>query len=87
MLRDIGLPQTELPTALLFFNVGVEIGQVLFVLALVAGFVVLRPALVRLLRSARDNEVHWSSLTTPASYLIGTMASLWMFERVVGFWA
>ena len=27
VLRDIGLPQTELPTALLFFNVGVEIGE------------------------------------------------------------
>jgi hydrogenase/urease accessory protein HupE len=87
VLRDIGLPQTELPTALLFFNVGVEIGQVLFVFALVAAFLVLRPAFVRLLRSARDNEVHWTSLTTPASYVIGTMASLWMFERVAGFWA
>jgi len=36
---------------------------------------------------ARDNEVHWSSLTVPASYLIGSVASMWMFERVVGFWA
>jgi hypothetical protein len=87
VLRDIGLPQTELPTALLFFNVGVEIGQVLFVLALLIGFFVMRPVFVRLLRSARDNEVHWTSLTTPASYVIGTMASLWMFERVAGFWA
>ena len=42
VLRDIGLPQTELPTALLFFNVGVEIGQILFVLALLGG--VLRAA-------------------------------------------
>ncbi len=87
VLRDIGLPQTELPTALLFFNVGVEIGQVLFVLALVAAFLVLRPALVRLLRSARDSDVHWSSLTAPASYLIGAVASMWMIERVTGFWA
>ncbi len=87
VLRDIGLPQTELPTALLFFNVGVEIGQVLFVLALVAAFLILRPVFVRLLRSARDNEVHWSSLTVPASYFIGTAASLWMIERVTGFWA
>jgi hydrogenase/urease accessory protein HupE len=87
VLRDIGLPQTELPTALLFFNVGVEIGQVLFVLALVALFLVLRPAFARLLRSARDNEVHWSSLTVPASYFIGTVASMWMMERVAGFWA
>ena len=87
VLRDIGLPQTELPTALLFFNVGVEIGQVLFVLALVTAFLVLRPALVRLLRSARDNDVHWSSLTVPASYFIGAVASMWMIERVAGFWA
>ena len=36
VLRDVGLPQTELPTALLFFNIGVEIGQILFVLALLA---------------------------------------------------
>jgi hydrogenase/urease accessory protein HupE len=36
VLRDIGLPQTELPTALLFFNVGVEIGQILFVAVLLA---------------------------------------------------
>ncbi len=86
VLRDIGLPQTELPTALLFFNVGVEIGQVLFVLALVTAFLVLRPVFVRLLRSAKDNEVHWTSLTTPASYLIGAVASLWMIERVSGFW-
>jgi hydrogenase/urease accessory protein HupE len=87
VLRDIGLPQTELPTALLFFNVGVEIGQVLFVLALVAAFLVLRPLFVRLLRSASDNDVHWSSLTQPASYLIGTVASMWMIERIAGFWA
>ena len=87
VLRDIGLPQTELPTALLFFNVGVEIGQVLFVLALVAAFLVLRPAFVRLLRSARDSTVHWSSLTVPASYVIGAVASMWMIERVAGFWA
>jgi len=87
VLRDIGLPQTELPTALLFFNVGVEIGQILFVLALLVGFYVLRPALIRLLLSARDHEVHWSSLTAPASYLIGSIASFWMIERVAGFWA
>ena len=86
VLRDIGLPQTELPTALLFFNVGVEIGQILFVLALLMGFYVLRPAFVRLLRSGRDGDVHWASLTAPASYLIGAVASWWMFERVVGFW-
>ncbi len=73
VLRDIGLPQTELPTALLFFNVGVEIGQVLFVLALVAAWYLLRPLLLRDLR-------------VPASYIIGSIASYWMLDRVAGFW-
>jgi hydrogenase/urease accessory protein HupE len=78
VLRDIGLPQTELPTALLFFNVGVEIGQLLFIGVLLAGFFVLRPVLVRMLRSVEDNSVHWRSLTMPASYVIGSIASYWM---------
>jgi len=35
-LAQIGLPQSSIPIALLFFNVGVEIGQVLFVAAVLA---------------------------------------------------
>jgi hydrogenase/urease accessory protein HupE len=85
VLRDIGLPQTELPTALLFFNVGVEIGQILFLLALVAVFLVIRPALKRLLL-AQDHDVHWTWITTPASYVIGGIASYWLIDRVSGFW-
>ena len=87
VLRDIGLPQTELPTALLFFNVGVEIGQILFVLALLVAFFALRPLLVRLLRWGPDDAVHWTSLTVPASYIIGGVASYWMIDRVAGFWS
>ena len=86
VLRDIGLPQTELPAALLFFNVGVEIGQILFVSVLVAAFVALRPVAGRFLRSANDAAPHWATLTTPASYLIGGTACYWMIGRVSGFW-
>lgn len=85
VLRDIGLPQTQLPTALLFFNVGVEIGQILFLLALVAAFLVTRPLLKRLL-SAQDHDVHWTWITTPASYVIGGLASYWLIDRISGFW-
>ncbi len=35
VLGETGLPQTEIPAALLFFNVGVELGQIAFVLAVV----------------------------------------------------
>ena len=86
VLRDIGLPQVELPTELLFFNVGVEIGQILFVLALLAGFLVLKPVLARLLRSSAGEPVHWTALTLPASYVIGSIASYWMIDRIAGFW-
>ena len=68
------------------FSISRRLSAVLFVLALVTAFLVLRPLFVRLLRSAEDSEVHWTSLTTPASYLIGAVASLWMIERVSGFW-
>ena len=83
VLREVGLPSTELPIALLFFNVGVEIGQILFVLALFAGYALLR-VLAR--RPANADRDHMRSLAVPASYVIGTVASFWMIERVVGFW-
>ncbi len=87
VLRDIGLPQTELPTALLFFNIGVEIGQILFLLALLAAFYITRPLLKRLLSLSHDHEVHWETLTTPAAYIIGGIASYWLIDRVSRFWA
>jgi hypothetical protein len=87
VLRDIGLPQTELPVALLFFNVGVEIGQILFVLLLLVGFFMLRAAYLRISQAAEAAELHWSALTTPASFVIGSVASYWMITRVAGFWA
>jgi hypothetical protein len=87
VLRDIGLPQTELPTALLFFNVGVEIGQILFVLVLIVAFFLLRPVAVSLLPSEDKAAPHWTTVTTPASYVIGGIACYWMIDRVAGFWA
>ena len=86
VLRDIGMPQTELPTALLFFNVGVEIGQILFVLALLVAFFLLRPLLVRLISQRDDAESHWELVTIPASYVIGGIAVYWMIDRIAGFW-
>ena len=84
VLREVGLPSSELPVALLFFNVGVEIGQILFVLALGAGYVFLR-TLVRW-RWDGGGVPDRSRLAVPVSYVIGTVASFWMIERVVGFW-
>lgn len=91
VLREIGLPQTELPLALLFFNVGVEIGQIVFVGLLVVGYLMLRTA-IRVAKGTGTADVpywglHPSSLTLAASYVIGGVASYWMIQRMAGFWA
>ncbi len=70
-LQEIGLPQQHLSIALLTFNVGVELGQLL-VVGLAFAFY---RALVR-----------WPTFVmarTPALYAIGTIAAYWSFGRVV----
>lgn len=76
-LAEVGLPENSIPLALLFFNVGVEIGQLLFVGVLLAG-----AALVRRLAGTVDARV---AIVWPA-YAIGGLASFWLVERVVAFW-
>jgi hydrogenase/urease accessory protein HupE len=73
-LAEIGLPQDDLPLALLSFNLGIEAGQLAFVgCILVAGFL-LRPLLRR--RPAWIDRV-------PA-YGIGCLAAYWVLERMFG---
>jgi hypothetical protein len=87
VLGEIGLPQTEIPAALLFFNVGVELGQIAFVLVLLAGLFVLRRAALMLVRVPRLGFPNAVAVHRPAGYLVGTLAAFWMVERVVSFWA
>jgi len=73
-LADIGLPQTQLATALFAFNVGVEAGQLLVVgitLAVLAG----------LARMPDQTQGQALKLTT---YVIGTIGSFWLIERLIG---
>lgn len=64
-LREVELPANQLVLSLASFNVGVEAGQLLFVLSL------LLP--VHYLRRSR--------LVLPSGYLIGSLAMAWTFER------
>lgn len=83
-LRDIGLPQTEIPAALLSFNVGVEIGQLLFVASMLLIFRFGMQAARRLL----SGPVHWfHNFEKPAAYLVGGITMFWVMERMSGFWA
>ena len=78
-LQQVGLPQTEIPVALLFFNVGVEVGQLLFIAAVFAIFWLLR----RSTRGIKMPQVTWAS-AVPA-YVIGSLAIFWVVQRTVAF--
>jgi hydrogenase/urease accessory protein HupE len=75
-LADVGLPEAEIPLALLTFNLGVELGQLVFVFAALVG--------VWLLGRIRKDWPAWAA-QVPA-YGIGTLAAFWLVERVVGIW-
>ena len=76
-LTDIGLPQGDIPLALFAFNVGVEIGQLIFIAVVLGALQCARriklPVLVE--RHAR----------TVATHAIGIMAAYWFVERLAGF--
>ena len=74
-LAEIGLPHGQIPLALLFFNVGVEAGQLLFVAAVLA--------LVWPVRRARLALPGWAGLVPP--YAIGSVAMFWVIERIAAF--
>jgi hydrogenase/urease accessory protein HupE len=78
-LAQVGLPQSSIPIALLFFNVGVEIGQLLFVGAVLAVIAAVWRAGQRL----RLSQPAW--LWRIAPYAIGGLASFWFVERVAAF--
>ena len=85
-LSEIGLPQHAIPLALLFFNLGVEVGQ----LAFVAGVMIL-VWVVRWLTSQRFGRVRaqraFARLDVTAAYVIGALAAYWLIERTSGFWS
>ena len=74
-LSNIGLPQNDIPFALAFFNVGVEIGQI--------AFVIVALLFIKLLSYKKD----WSIFIKKVPpYAIGSIAAFWMIERIIAFW-
>jgi len=70
-LAEIGLPQGSIPLALLFFNLGIELGQITFILLLLGAWqLVKRPLLP------------WQERLLPAPvYALGGLSAMWCFER------
>jgi hydrogenase/urease accessory protein HupE len=70
-LTSAGLPHQDLPLALLSFNVGVEIGQVSFVLLI-----------LMLERSFRQLEIRWPRwVQALPGYTVGTLGAFWAIQR------
>lgn len=74
-LREVGLPQTEIGTALLFFNVGVEIGQILFVTTVMLLFHALR----------RWSAFPLERVQHGLIYCVGSLAAFWTLQRIASF--
>jgi hypothetical protein len=74
-LSEVGLPANAIPVALALFNVGVEIGQLLFVAAVLV--------LMAGARRIRLPQGDWS-WKLPV-YAIGMVASYWTLDRIAGF--
>jgi len=74
-LAEVGLPHNAIPLALLFFNVGVEIGQLLFIVA--------ASSVIALARRLRLPWPRWAELIPP--YFIGGAAMFWVIQRVSAF--
>tara|TARA_R110002110_G_scaffold79732_1_gene208020 strand:- start:299 stop:1297 length:999 start_codon:yes stop_codon:yes gene_type:complete len=76
-LAEIGLPQNDIPLALLFFNVGVEIGQVIFIIAVLT--------MMWLGRYILASSINTRLATRASAYAIGIVASYWVFARIALF--
>jgi len=72
-LSEIGLPEHAIPLALLFFNLGVEVGQLVFIGAVVAISLLLK-------------RLAWPGWAWRIPvYAIGSMAAFWTIQRIAGF--
>ena len=74
-LAEIGLPQNAITTALLFFNIGVELGQLIFIASVVT---------VAGLLHKFTSHLFVQRVELVAIYSIGTISSFWLIDRVLG---
>jgi len=85
-LGEIGLAPSQLLLSLLFFNLGVELGQVLFIVALLLLLACWRGA-YHTLRATTVSARTTRAFELALSYLIGVPSAYWLIERVAGFGA
>ena len=70
-LAEIGLPQSNVPLALLFFNIGIEAGQIAFILLLLGAWRLIKRPLLP-----------WQERLLPIPiYALGGLSAMWCIER------
>ena len=85
-LVEIGLPQNNIPLALLFFNIGIEIGQIAFVLLAIGAWwltsraMILRPVFLREM-FLKEVTISQKRLFSIPVYLLGGLSGMWCIER------
>jgi hypothetical protein len=93
-LNEIGLPQGHIPLALLFFNLGVEAGQLLFIASVLALLWLVSDALSKMRDSGyeiREKNIASrianleSRIALVPAYAIGSVAMFWVIQRLSAF--
>lgn len=78
-LSEVGLPQTAIPVALLFFNAGVEIGQLFFIASVFAVMALAQ----QVARHTAVPQPAWGWRVPP--YFIGSVSMFWVIQRIAAF--
>jgi hydrogenase/urease accessory protein HupE len=78
-LSEVGLPQKAIPVALLFFNAGVEVGQLIFIASMFAIAILARRAAEKITLP----QPAWVWRVPP--YAIGGVAGFWFIQRIWAF--
>jgi hypothetical protein len=76
-LTEIGLPPGDIPLALFSFNVGVEIGQLIFIGTVLGTLICVR-------RFSIPPAMRQAAIPV-TSYAVGSVAAFWFIERLAGF--
>lgn len=79
-LREIGMPEDAAPLALLFFNLGVEAGQLTFIAVVLTAMFLWRRYAPATLNTPQVASYAWRAPV----YLIGVTAAYWFIERTIG---
>jgi hypothetical protein len=84
-LREVGLPQNGIPLALLFFNIGVELGQLLFIGFVMALITLAVRAAKKFTRSSVAPQSAFAWCQNISAYAIGGVAAFWLIQRTLSF--